>query len=391
MNYNFDEVVDRSNNYAAKLEEMELKFGRDDLIPMWIADMDFKSPEVIIKAIRERVEQGIYGYTYRPSSYFAAVSQWLKKRHGWDAKSEWMIHSPGVVPTISIFIKEFTEPGDKIIIQPPVYYPFFEVVKNNGRELVLNNLKLVDGKYVMDYEDLEEKAKVGAKVLILCSPHNPAGRVWTREELTKLGEICLKYNIKVIADEIHSDLVFWDNKHIHFASINEEFCKNSITCIAPSKTFNLAGLQASVAILPNKEDRTKFDTALGILDIKRNNCFNLVATEAAYRHGEEWLEQLLKYLEGNIEFVNKYCAENIPKLKPNRPEATYLVWIDCRELGMDKEELSNFMINDMKVALDEGYWFGKPGEGYLRINVACPRITLQKALDRIKVAVNSVK
>lgn len=390
MKYDFDVVVDRSKNYAAKLNEMKLKFGRDDLIPMWIADMDFRSPEPIIDAIKERVEQGIYGYTSRPSSYFEAVSQWLRKRHNWDAKSDWMIHSPGVVPSISIIIKEFTEPGDKIIIQPPVYYPFFEVVENNGRQLVLNDLKLVDGKYVMDYADLEEKAKAGAKMLILCSPHNPAGRVWTKEELTRLGDICFKYNIKVIADEIHADLVFWNNKHVPFASINKEFCNKSITCIAPSKTFNLAGLQDSVVIIPDKAERERFDNILGILDIKRNNCFNLVATEAAYRHGEEWLEQVLSYLEGNIEFVSKYCAENIPKLKPNRPEATYLVWIDCRELGMDKDELSKFMINEMKVALDEGPWFGKPGEGYLRINVACPRFTLNQALERIKDAVDTI-
>jgi cystathionine beta-lyase len=390
MKYNFDEIIDRKKNFSAKYDEMKLNFDRDDLIPMWVADMDFKTAQPIIDAIRERVEQGIYGYTSRPDSYYDSVSQWLNKRHGWNADSKWMIHSPGVVPTLSLIIKEFTEPGDKIVIQSPVYYPFFAVVNNHKRELVYNPLKLVDDDYVMDYDGLEEIARAGAKWLILCNPHNPVGRVWKREELVKLGEICLQYGIRVISDEIHSDLIYENNKHIPFAMISEEFCKNTITCVAPSKTFNLAGLQASIAIFPRKEEREKFDNILGVLDIKRNSPFSLVATEAAYRYGEEWLEQLLKYIKGNIDYVNEYCKFNIPKLKPNVPQGTYLVWINCNELGMDNDELHKFMINKVKIAFDDGFWFGTEGSGYMRMNVACPRTVIEQALERLKSAIDKL-
>ncbi len=390
MKYNFDEVISRENNNSAKYDEMKLKFGRNDLVPMWIADMDFKTAQPIIDAIEKRVKQGIYGYVSRPESYYEAASEWLRKKHGWNVDSKWMIHSPGVVPALSMIIKEFTNPGDKIIVQSPVYYPFFDVVNNNDRELVLNPLKLVDGKYVMDYEGLENIAMSGAKMLILSNPHNPVGRVWTKDELIKLGDICLKHGVKVISDEIHSDLIHGDNKHIPFAMISEEFCKNSITCIAPSKTFNLAGLQSSIIIFPNKDERDKFDSLLGILDIKRNNCFSLVATEAAYTDGQEWLEQLLEYLQGNIDFVYNYCKSNIPKIKPNKPEGTYLVWIDCKELGMNKEELKNFMFNEVRVAFDSGFWFGVEGEGHVRMNIACPRSIIEEALKRLKMAIDKL-
>lgn len=390
MQYNFDEIICRKDNYSAKYDELKLKFGKDDLIPMWVADMDFKTAQPIIDALKDRVEQGVFGYTSRPDSYYESVSEWLDKRHGWKTDSKWMIHSPGVVPTLSILVKEFTEPGDKVIIQDPVYYPFFDVVRNNDRELVLNTLKLVDGKYVMDYEGLEQAAKAGAKMLLLCNPHNPVGRVWTKEELIKLGDICLKYGVRVVSDEIHSDLVYKNNKHIPFAMISEEFNQNTVTCIAPSKTFNLAGLQASLVIFPRKEEREKFDNILGALDIKRNSPFSVVATEAAYRHGEEWLEQLLEYLEANIDFINDYCKLNIPKIKPNKPEATYLVWFDCKDLGMSSEELSKFMIDEVGVAMDDGFWFGSMGEGYVRMNVACPRSIIKQALERLKKAIDKL-
>lgn len=384
MTYDFDEIIDRKGNFSAKYDELEKNFGRDDLVPMWIADMDFKTAQPIIDAIEKRVKQGIYGYTSRPASYFGAVKDWLKKRHGWETNTDWMIHSPGVVPALSIIVRNFTSPEDKIIIQSPVYYPFYNVIKDNGREILVNPLKKVNGKYVMDYDDLEEKAKQGAKMLILCSPHNPVGRVWTKEELTRLGEICLKYNVKVVSDEIHSDLVLWDNKHIPFASISEEFCKNSITCIAPSKTFNLAGLQASIILFPQKEEKEKFDEVLGVLDIRRNNCFSLVATEAAYRYGEEWLKELKAYLEANIDFVIDYCEKHIPEIKPNRPEGTYLMLLDCSKLGLEGKELENFMVNKARVALDAGYWFGTNSVKYMRMNIACPRAIIKEALERIE-------
>ena len=274
MKYDFDTAIDRTKNFAAKYDELEKKFGRSDLIPLWVADMDFKVAQPIIEAIQERAEQGIFGYTSRPISYFEAIEQWFKRRHGWVPDTKLMIHCPGVVPSLRLIIQHFTDLGDKIIIQSPVYYPFFDVVNNSGRTLVENPLQLINGHYEMDYDDLEEIAKNGAKLLLLCSPHNPIGRVWTKAELVRLGDICLAHGIRVIADEIHCDLVFSNYKHTPFASISEEFRKSTFTCIAPSKTFNLAGLQASITILPNADDFNKFDQMLGDLDIKRNNCFS---------------------------------------------------------------------------------------------------------------------
>lgn len=387
MKYDFDTVVDRTKNFAAKYDELGKKFGRDDLIPLWVADMDFKVAEPITQAIQERAAQGIFGYTSRPDSYFQSIEQWLEQRHGWETDPQLMIHCPGVVPTLCLLIQNFTQPGDKIIIQSPVYYPFFDVVRSNGRTLVENPLKNVNGYYEMDFDHLEAAAKNGAKLLILCSPHNPIGRVWKKEELVRLGEICLAYGVRVIADEIHSDLVFSGHKHTPFAMISEEFRKNTFSCIAPSKTFNLAGLQASVTIFPNKDDRDKFDQVLGDLDIRRNNCFSLVATEAAYRHGEEWLEQVKEYIEGNFAYIEDYCQRNIPQIQPNFPEGTYLVWFDCRQLGMDKDELHNFMLEEAGIAMDDGFWFGGEYAGYMRMNVACPRSIIAKALEQWKNAI----
>lgn len=390
MNYNFDTVMDRTSNFAAKYDELGKKFGRDDLIPLWVADMDFKVAEPITRAILDRAEQGIFGYTSRPDSYFQAVQQWLESRQGWKADTQLMIHCPGVVPTLSLYIQCFTQPGDKIIIQPPVYYPFFDVVRSNGRTLVENPLKNVNGHYEMDYDHLEKVAKNGAKLLLLCSPHNPVGRVWKKEELVRLGEICLAHGIRVIADEIHSDLIFFGHKHTPFAAISEEFRQNTISCIAPSKTFNLAGLQASVAIFPTLGERDKFDRLLGSLDIRRNNCFSLVATEAAYRHGGEWLAQVKAYIEDNFLYIQDYCREYMPKIQPNLPEGTYLVWIDCRRLGLDKNELHSFMINKAKIALDDGFWFSDDYAGYMRLNAACPRAIISRALHQWKTALTQI-
>ncbi|MCY6369158.1 MalY/PatB family protein [Clostridium ganghwense] len=390
MKYDFDKVINRIGSNTAKWDEVEAKFGTKDVLPMWVADMDLRVAQPIIDALKERAEHGIFGYTKMSDSYKEAVCNWMEKRHDWKIKKDWLIHSPGVVPALSIIIREFTQPGDKIIIQSPVYYPFFDVVKENGRELICNSLKQVDGKYVMDYEELESQIDEKVKLMILCSPHNPVGRVWKREELVKLGEICLKHNIKVISDEIHADLVYRGHKHIPFASISEEFAQNTITCFAPSKTFNIAGLQSALLSIPNKDDHKKFSAALGTLDIRRDNCFGAVATETAYTHGEEWLEQVLEYLEANLDFLIEYVEEKIPKIKVNKIEGTYLVWLDCRKLGMSKEELFQFMIKKAKVALDDGSWFGPEGEGFTRINIACPRVTLEEGLKRIENAVNSL-
>ncbi|QZY56262.1 MalY/PatB family protein [Crassaminicella profunda] len=392
MQYNFDAVINRENNFSAKYDELGKKFGRDDLTALWVADMDFMSAKPIIDAIKDRAEQGIYGYTSRPDSYYEAFCEWYRKRHGFNIKKEWIIHSPAVVSSLSLIVREVTQPGDKIIIQTPVYHPFFEVVEKNNRKLVKNPLKKVNGIYVIDYEDLEKKViDEKVKFLILCNPHNPGGRVWTKEELIRLGEICIKNNVKVISDEIHGELVFGGKRYTPFASISEEFCKHSITCLSATKTFNIAGLQASFVVIPNKCEYDKVDEILGILDIRRNNCFSLVAVEAAYKYGEEWLEQLLDYIEKNIEYVINYCKERIPKIKINKPDGTYLLWLDCKELGMEDDELSSFFINQAEVALNSGIGFGDDGKDYMRMNVACPRSILEEALKKIEGAVNKLE
>ncbi|MGL5642409.1 MAG: MalY/PatB family protein [Paraclostridium sp.] len=388
MNYNFDTIIDRSNNFAAKWSEMDKKYGTNDLVPMWVADMDFKAAPCIIDALRNRLEQGIYGYTTRPNSYNESIVNWVSRRFGWNIKSEWLVFSPGVIPAISILIQELTNEGDKIMIQEPVYSPFNSVVKDNKRELVISPLKkLEDGNYVMDYEDIESKIK-DVKIFILCNPHNPVGRVWTKEELKQLGDICIKHNVKVISDEIHSDIIFKGYKHIPFASICKEFEQNSITCMAPTKTFNIAGLQMSQVILPNEDDYKALDSAFARIDIRRNNAFSLVATEAAYNHGEEWLTDFIDYLEGNMDFAVDYIEKNMPKLKVRKPQGTYLLWVDFSELGLSDEEVAKFLVENAKVALNNGPSFGIGGQGYQRINLACPRSMVEEALTRIKNAID---
>lgn len=388
VKYDFDTIIDRSNNYSSKWDELEVMFGSKDVLPMWVADMDFKSPQPVIDAIVKRAEQGIFGYTSRPDTYHEAIINWFAKRYQWEVKEDWFVYSPGVVPALSFIINTFTKPGDKIIVQPPVYYPFFQVIENNGCQVVTNPLKLLNQQYVMDYEDLEVKLKESqAKLLLLSSPHNPGGRVWHKEELRKLGEICLRHGVLVISDEIHGDLIFKGNKHIPFASITEEFAQNSITCTAPSKTFNLAGLQTSNIIIPNQTLREKFASTMTNFHLKRNNAFGLVALEAAYKYGEEWLEQLIAYLEGNLDYLVEYFAKRIKQIKVIKPEGTYLVWLDCRELGLTTQELNDFMIKEAQVALDSGVWFGQGGQGFMRINIACPRALLEEGIKRIEKAV----
>ena len=387
MKFKFDEVIDRSNNFSAKWSEMDKKYGTNELLPMWVADMDFKTAPCIIDALNSRLEQEIYGYTTRSDSYNKSIVNWILKRYNWNIKSEWLIYSPGVIPTISLIIQEMTNKNDKVMIQEPVYSPFNNVVKDNERELVISPLKkLEDGSYVMDYEDIESKIK-DVKLFILCNPHNPVGRVWTKEELKKLGDICIKHDVKVISDEIHSDIIFKGYNHTPFASISEEFAQNSITCMAPTKTFNIAGLQMSYVILPNTDDYKALDFAFARIDIRRNNAFSLVATEAAYNHGEDWLEELLEYLEGNIDFAINYIKENIPSLKVKKPEGTYLLWVDFSELGLDNDELNKLLVEKGKVALNNGSSFGVGGHNYQRINLACPRSMVKEALERIKKAI----
>jgi len=391
MRYNFDHYIERKNTGSYKWDHLEEKFGTKDLIPMWVADMDFPSPTPVIEALKKRAEHGVYGYTIRPSSYYKSIIDWMKKRHHWNIKPEWIEYSPGVVPSVSLAIHAFTRPGDKVIVQPPVYHPFFKAVKNNGRQLVMNKLKYENRRYSMDFDDLKSKFDKRVKMLILCSPHNPVGRVWSREELAKLGKICLENNVIILSDEIHSDLVFKGYKHIPTASISPEIADITLACEAPSKTFNLPGLANSTVISSNLKLLTQFKVSLENLGLEFANTFGIVASETAYRYGEEWLEQLLEYIQGNVNYLTDYFERRIPEIKPVKPEGTYLVWLDCRGLNMDSATLKKFMIEKAKVGFDDGPIFGSGGEGFQRANVACPRSILTKALKRIERAVRDLK
>ena len=389
MHYNFDEVVDRSQNYAAKFEEAVLHYRTNNVIPLWIADMDFRTAPCIVDAIKARADQGIFGYTWRTPKYFESVANWQQKRNGWLPDVDRMAFAPGVVPGMRMMLTMFTQPGDKVIIQQPVYHPFADVVNNTGRELVVSPLKRDEnGYYTMDYADFEKKAQ-GAKYFILCNPHNPVGRAWTKEELRKVGEICVRLGVRIISDEIHSDLMLDGHKHVCMASVSPEIAAITTTCIAPSKTFNLAGLQSSTIVFDDVERKDAYVAELKKMDIARNNCFSLVATMAAYEHGEPWLDELLVYLSGNMRFIREFCAARLPELKPNTPEATYLCWIDARALGMGDEELKKFCVEKAGVAFGEGAEFGFGGSGFLRLNAACPRVTIEKALTQMEKAVHS--
>ncbi|MGM0602065.1 MAG: MalY/PatB family protein [Bacillota bacterium] len=390
----FDKFIDRSNNLSSKWDEIEEKFNvgdADEILPFWVADMDFRSPEPVINAVVEKAKQGIYGYTSRPESYNKAIINWYRNRHNWSIKKEWLSFSPGIVPALSFIVNSFTNRGDKVIIQPPVYYPFYNVINNNGCHIQENPLILEKGKYIMDFDDLSRKAKdPRTKLLILCSPHNPVGRVWKEKELSKLGEICLDNNVTIVSDEIHCDLTYSGHEHIPFASISREFEQNSITCVAPSKTFNLAGLQASSIVIPNEGARKIFKNHMDTVHLTRNNALSVVAAEAAYNYGEEWLDELLIYLEENLNYLIDFFEKNLPEINVIHPEGTYLVWLDFRELDLGSDELSDLMINQAKVALDDGFWFGEQGIGFERINIACPRSLLKNGLNRIKEAVKNM-
>ena len=387
MKYNFDEIIDRSHNRSAKYDEAGKKFGSRDVIPLWIADMDFKTAQPVIDALKARAEEGIWGYTSRPDSYYEAVCGWQKRRNGWDIDKSMISFNLGVVPALSSMVYVFTEPGDKVLIQTPVYSEFYDVTESWGREVVESPLKEQDGRWIIDFEDFEEKAKE-AKVFFLCSPHNPLGIVWTREELERMCHICIANNVLIVSDEIHSDLVFHGKKHIPTATLSPEIASHVISCISCTKTFNLAGLQASATIFPNQELKARFDKFWFNLDIHRNNAFSTIAMEVAFNEGEEWLEQLLGYIGGNFEFIKDYCAANIPQVKPNVPDATYLVWLDCRGLGMGNEELRDFMIRKAGLGLNEGWSFGRSLSGFMRLNAACPRPVLEKAMEQLKHAVD---
>ena len=393
MKFNFNEKVDRSKNHAAKWEEMGAKFGSNDLLPMWVADMDIKTAPEIVEAIKEKADQAIFGYVYRPASYYETAAAWCEKRFGYKIDPKTLIHSPGVVPSMNMLVKMLTKEDEKVLIQIPVYPPFAASVKTGKRTLVTNELiKDENGYYTIDFEDLEKKlSDEKVTLMILCNPHNPVGRVWKKEELQKIGDLCVKYNVRILADEIWRDLVLPGYTHTPIASLSREIENITITCFSPTKTFNIAGLQASFAVFPREEEWKAFDNELGEMDIKRNNPFSLVGFEAAYNHGEEWLSELLVHLEGNAQYVADFVKERLPEIKTVKPEGTYLMWLDFNGLNITPEEITDMLIKDAKVAMNDGASFGANGKGFARMNIACPRYMVEDAMARIEKAVKNLK
>lgn len=388
MKYNFDEIIDRRGTNALKTDVLETRFGNADLIPLWVADMDFLSPPAVSQAIIERAKHGIFGYTCASQSYYDSIINWIDRQHGWKIQQEWLSFIPGIVKGIAFAIDCFTSPGDEVIIQPPVYHPFRIIPTLHHRTVIDNPLILEAGQYKMDMNGLKKLINPTSKVLILCNPHNPGGRVWTHEELKDIAEICYDNKILVISDEIHSDLAFAPHKHIPFASVSEKATQNSITFMAPSKTFNIAGIVSSYSIIPNNELRERFHTFLSSNELGEAHIFAYLATQAAYDHGEDWLKEVKDYIWKNITFTDEYLKENIPQIKVMKPQASFLVWLDCRDLKLSQNDLVSLFINDAKLALNDGVMFGRGGEGYMRMNVGTPHSNIVKALDNLKNAIN---
>ena len=389
--YDFEKIIERRGTGAVKTDALKNVFGKEELTPMWVADMDFETPDFIVEAIRKRLEHPIFGYTVEPEDFRPAIIDWIADHHGWNVQKEWISYIPGIVKGIGMAINALLEKDDKVIIQPPVYHPFRLVPQKNGREVVFNPLKeLTDGSYEMDFENLEAVCDEKCKMLILANPHNPAGIVWPRETLERLAEFCHDKGIFVISDEIHCDMALFGNRHIPFASVSEKAAACSITFGAPSKTFNIAGIVASYAIVPNDELRERFYGWLEASEFAAPSIFSPIATIAAFREGEEWRKQMLEYIEGNIDYVIKFCAERIPQIKPLRPQASFLVWLNCRDLNLDREALNKLFIEEAGLALNDGEMFSPGGEGFMRMNIGTSRIVLQEAMERLEKAVKTL-
>lgn len=384
-NLDFDTIIDRKNTDCLKYDFAKRRGMPEDVLPLWVADMDFKTSSYVEDALVERARHGIFGYSESQTPYFEIVRDWMKRHHDWEVKEPWLIKTPGVVFALAMAVKAYTEPGDGVLIQSPVYYPFSEVVEDNGRRIVSNTLVLgEDHKYHIDFEDFERQIKENQiKLFFLCNPHNPVGRVWTTEELTRLGDICLKYRVTVVSDEIHSDFIF-RGKHQVFADLKKEYADITVTCTAPSKTFNLAGLLLSNIFISNRELRHKFRQQVNAAGISQLSPFGLVACETAYTQGEEWYQAMLAYVAENIAFTKEYVEKHLPGVEMVEHEGTYLVWLDFRKTGLSVEELEDLIVNRAKLWLDSGKIFGKSGEGFQRINVVCPRQILEEALHRIR-------
>ncbi|MCL3780306.1 pyridoxal phosphate-dependent aminotransferase [Prolixibacteraceae bacterium JC049] len=390
MQYNFDEIIDRKGTNCIKYDAMEDFLGADsDVIPLWVADTDFKVADFIMDALRQRLDHEILGYTYRCENYFSAIQGWMKRRHNWEVKKEWITFSPGVVAGLTLAIEALTKPGDKVVVQPPVYFPFFDSVNGTDRVLVENPLKKESGRYHFDLEDFKSKIDDKTKMIIISNPHNPGGMVWTREELAALGQICIENDILIVSDEIHQDLAFSGHKFTPMASVSEEIAKRTITCTAGSKTFNIAGLTTSIVIIPNRRYRVAYERKLHTPHLHMGNIMGGIALEQAYTHGDDWVDQMMAYVEGNYNMLEAFLKKHIPEIVPMKPEGTFLVWLDCSALGMEDEELHEFMLKKAKVGLNDGPKFGKGGEGYLRINLGCPQSVLKQALEQMASAVRS--
>ena len=387
MQYDFDTPIDRTHTWSIKHDFKKENGKAEDILPLWVADMDFRSPDSVVEALKKAVDHGIFGYSRADESYFNAVAAWYQKRHHLTLQPEWMTCTPGIVFALSIAVRAFTQEGDAVLIQPPVYHPFSRAILRNKRTLVENPLVLKDGHYEMDLEDLEQKVlDEHVKLMILCNPHNPVGRVWTREELTALADICLRHHVYVISDEIHGDFVWQGHEQTPYASISEEACLHSMMCTAPSKTFNLAGMATSNLFIPDPEMRRKFRSELLDVGQENMNRLGLFACRAAYEGGGEWLDQLIGYLAGNLALVRDFCKNRVPQIQLVEPEGTYLAWLDCRELGMTDDELMAFFSDEAKVWLDPGTHSGEQGSGFMRFNLGSSRSVIAQALDQIEAA-----
>ncbi|MGC1390266.1 MAG: PatB family C-S lyase [Bacteroidales bacterium] len=389
--WNFDEPAGREGTNCIKYDLREETFGVKNIIPMWVADMDFNTPDFIVESLKKRLEHEIYGYSFRPPEYFGSIISWIKSRHNWTIEKEWITFCPGVVPALNFCTLAYTQAGDSIIVQPPVYFPFFSAAESHGRSLIYNRLIESEGKWAMDFNSLLAGINSKTKLIIISNPHNPVGRVWTPEELNVLADICLKNNILIISDEIHCDLVLPGYVHTPVASLSDKIAENTITLIAPSKTFNLAGLSTSSVIIPNPVLRKSFNRVIDNLHVGNGNIFGNSASIAAYSNGHKWLDALLDYIDSNMEFVKDYCRKMIPEIIPVQPEATYMIWLDCRRFGMSGKDLQNFFVTKAGVGMNEGSTFGPGGEGFMRMNLGTTHQVVMKAMEQIEKAVALIR
>ena len=387
----FDKVIDRKNTHSLKFDFAERHGQRADALPLWVADMDFSAPKCVVDALSKEVQRGIFGYGEPLDSYYEAVQGWFKKYYGWETDREWLVKTPGIVYALAMAVQAFTKEGEAVLIQPPVYYPFTNVIKYNNRKIAESPLVYKDGKYSVDFEDFEKKASdENVKLFMLCSPHNPVGRVWTKEELSKMGAICKKHGVRIVADEIHCDFAFDDHPHTTFCLAVPDMASIVCVCSAPSKTFNLAGLQTSNICIPGEEMREQFKAAIDASGYTQPNLLGITACEAAYKDGREWFEECKKYLHNNLDFMRDYLEKNIPQLKLVEPEGMYFAWVDCSGLGLSSDELEDLVSNKAGLWLDSGKIFGKSAEQFQRFVLACPRSTLEKALVQLKEAVDNI-